>query len=456
MLNRIINVLEEILEDLTKIVFEVSEDQITKLIEESFNMYYRVAKLKELSGAKLAFVDAGIYPLDLDVATVLYIQLGSMIRDVNGSLKSINSLKGLEKYPALERILLSVTRKRTLSEGAVKYSFNIELRTPENNSLLLGNNVEAKRISRELTSALEILGLTTEYKRSSLYRKLSKYIEGLLEIAYGIKLVEEGSLNRAIVDGTLVRWMQPRKMKERYEIDVDGLDVLSIILGEKPSKIREYCLDRLVGLAKTTKFTTISRAMKLFENKIKRERYYELYTLVNELNLNSLKLMFALAENEGWSDKNRVPRETIESIIRKFNTKVFPVHELWVSRFPLTMDGTHVMVLDVFAEKPTIGYVRKAGARVLQTFPEFARELNSRINKIVKEVFYVKSPLPGRPPSGLMEIDENVRINEDLRRIFKSHMVTAAIKCSRQNAVSLKVLLQIIAGSTRLRFGYGV
>jgi len=451
-MDNLTSVLENVLGSLAKMVSEVAQDKMTRLLAEVYQQYYVAKEFKEPIKSSIALVDAGIYPLDMDIARVLYIQIGALVRDSEGKLGTINIVPGLEKYPPVERIILTVTRRRTFSEGTLKHVFEVRIQTPERSSLLLESNSEAQRISKEITEVLRELGLTVELRRPSLYRKLARYIEGLIELAYGIKLAKYGNLSTSLIDGTLIRWLRPKRRSSKYKID--GLDILSAILSSSTSKVKKQCVDKLAGLAKTTTFTTLARAMKIFEPKLKQGRY-ELYTLINKHSLPSIKMLLETVEEKGF-EGCRIPREVIEDIVKKLSTKVYPAHELWVSRFPLTMDGEHIMVLDVYTEKPPIGFIQEGKARFLKTFPLITEETNKRVDTIVKEAFSAKSPLPGRPPTGFMEIDENVRVYGDLRKLFEAHLTAAALNISKRDKELSKILLQIIKGSLRLRLGYGV
>ncbi len=451
-MDNLTSVLENVLGSLAKMVSEVAQDEVTKLFAEIYQQYYTVKKLEEPIGSNIAFVDAGIYPLDMDIARVMYIQIGALIRDSDGELRTINSISGLEHYPPVERIILTVTRRRTFSGGVLRHIFEVKIQTPERSSLLLENNSEAQRVSKEITEILRELGLTIEPRRPLLYRKLARYIEGLIELAYGLKLAEYGDLSKAVIDGTLIRWLRPKRKSIKHK--VDGLNILSAILNSKVSDVKKQCVDKLAGLAKTTAFTTLARAIKIFEREI-RNGHYELYTLINKRSLPSIKMLLETVEELGF-EGYRIPREVIEDLIKKLCTRVYPANELWVSRFPLTMDGDHIMVLDVYSEKPPLGYMRESGARILRTHLNVIDDINSRVDKIVREMFYAKSPLAGRPPTGLMEVDENVRVYGDLRKLFEAHLTVAALNISKRNKELSKILMQIIKGTLRLRLGYGV
>ncbi|HDJ94725.1 MAG TPA: hypothetical protein ENG46_00105, partial [Acidilobales archaeon] len=169
-MDNLTSVLENVLGSLAKMVSEVAQDEVTKLFAEIYQQYYTVKKLEEPIGSNIAFVDAGIYPLDMDIARVMYIQIGALIRDSDGELRTINSISGLEHYPPVERIILTVTRRRTFSGGVLRHIFEVKIQTPERSSLLLENNSEAQRVSKEITEILRELGLTIEPRRPLLYR----------------------------------------------------------------------------------------------------------------------------------------------------------------------------------------------------------------------------------------------------------------------------------------------
>jgi len=445
----LLSVLNELLDNIAQSVLDVSRDYLTQLIDEAYKRYYRVNPFTNTKASLVAFVDAGIYPLDFDVASLVYIQIGSLIRDEAGKLKSIAFLPQLKSYPFIERLILSVSRKRRIEEGRQVYKFDVTLRTPEKRSILFGDDKGAIEASKRITQTLDYIGLRVRYKSPSLYIKLTKYIEGLIEIAYGIRLIQYANeISKAVIDGTLVRWLRPKR--EKYEISYkgDGLDVLAAILDEDLSHVKKICLKGIVGLAKTTSFTTLTRSMSVFREHIKpSKRLYEYYTTVKTEELNNLRKMLIMAEVGGFENRPRIPHEVIVSIIKKFNTCVFPEHGVWVARFPLTMDGTYVMVLDMYMDKPIINYE-------IQVNENMAREVNKRVDEGVSEIFYAKSPLGGRPPTGFMELDESVRVTSEVRRDVENHLLAVVLRRHAIDDPVKWIILQAVLGASRMRYGY--
>ena len=445
-MSSLIDNLGDLLNKISSQISEVSEDPITELMRIAFKNYYKVKTLEKVVSSEIGFVDAGIYPLDLSVATLMYIQLGGLIRDRSGNLKLVNSVSGLEKLPPIERIILSVTKRRKMVNGTIRYFFEVEIRSPEKNSLLFETPDDARRVSKRITEMLGALGLTVDLKKPRLYRKLSKYIEGLIELAYGIKLLKEAKLDKVVIDGTLVRWLRPKRLRKDYKID--GINILAALTDLKENEVIRECLEGIYGISKTTAFPTVSRAMNLFSEALSYGKH-ELYTIVDDGRINYLKMKLEEAED-------RFSKEIVEDVIKRFGSKVFPQNNVWVLRFPITMDGNHVMVLDVYSEKPVIYYVKEGrNERVLKIYPETIAKVNSKVEEGVLKIFYVKSPLIGRPPMGLMEVDEHVRISGELRKTIMSYLQIAALKYAGKDPSMLKTLFQIISGSMRLRYGYG-
>ena len=445
-MSSLVDNLGDLLSKISSQISEVSKDPITELIGFAFKNYYKVKTLDKVVASEVGFVDAGIYPLDLSVATLMYIQLGSLIRDKSGNLKLINSFNGLEKLPPIERIVLSVTKRRKMVNGSVRYFFEVEIRTPERNSLLFETPEDAKIVSKRITEMLEALGLTVDLKKPKLYRKISKYIEGLIELAYGIKLLREVKIDKVVIDGTLVRWLRPKRLRKDYKID--GINILAALTNLQVDKVVRECLEGVYGISKTTAFPTVSRSMNLFGEFISHGKH-ELYTVIDNEKINYLKMKLEEAEE-------KFSRETVEDIVKMFSSRVFPQNGIWVLRFPLTMDGNHVMVLDIYSEKPAIQYAKgKRGERALKIYPENIVKANSKVEEGVLKIFYMKSPLTGRPPMGLMEVDEHVRISGELRKTILAYLRIAALKYAGKDPSMLKTLLQIISGSMRLRYGYG-
>jgi len=446
----LVKVVSDILSSIAQSVIDVSKDHLTALIDEAYKTYYRVNRFSNPKYSIIAFTDAGVYPLDFDVASLLYIQIGSLIR-VGSSLKSIHYIPQFRdgNYPPIERILLSVTRRRRIEGDREVYVFDVEVRTPERKSILFGDYEGAISASRRITRTLDYIGLRVEYKSSSMYWKLTKYIEGLIELAYSIRILQySNDVSRVVVDGTLVRWLRPGRGRVSFEGRGDGVDILAAILDESVGVVKKYLLNSITGLSKTTSFTTISRSMSIFRNHIEPgKKLYEYYTTVNTQNLNNLSRLLLMAEINGFEGSPRISHEVVVSIIKKFNTCVYPSHGIWVARFPITMDGSHIMVLDVYTDKPIVSYDIKANTGI-------AQEVNKRVTESVSEIFYAKSPIPGRPPTGLMELDEQVRVTSEVRRDIESYMVAAVLR-GRVADDSVKwSIVQNILGSSRMRFGY--
>ena len=272
-------------------------------------------------------------------------------------------------------------------------------------------------------------------------------IEGLIEIAYGIRLIQYANeIDKVVIDGTLIKWLRPKR--ERLKAEGDGLNVLAAILDEEIDIVKKYCLRGVIGLAKTTRFTTLSRSMSVFREHLRPGKgLYEYYTSVNTEGLNELQKLLRMAETGEFNGGLRVPHDIIVSIIKKFNTCVFPAHELWVARFPLTMDGMYVMVLDTYIEKPIVNYE-------VHVDKDMANEVNKRVKESVSKVFYAKSPLTGRPPTGFMELDENVRVTGEVKRDIENYMLAVVLRRYAMDDPVKWIILQAVQGASRMRFGY--
>ncbi|OYT39354.1 MAG: hypothetical protein B6U89_04255 [Desulfurococcales archaeon ex4484_58] len=434
--NYFYEVLNELIEDLNRDFIETQQDELISYRREAFNKYYDVEEIKPVTnGLKYGFIDAGFIVYEFDVSIILPMRISAVIRDSKGELHRINDYLGRTVYDAL----LLYSARKTIGD---RYSFKIRIEPFHDHGLLFDRREEARKVSNEINHLLDEVGNLTKTRSPSFFKKMTRYIEGLLELAYALKLCMEledrgEDLDYVVLDGTLIKWFSVRKLPVR----IDGLDILSIILSVDKRSLIKY-LYRVIGLSKTSKFTNIVRSHSLFNAKKPCGVCGNgLYTRVDINGLRELEKLFNKLLSE------RALESFIEDTIHLFNRIVFHRHGVWVSRFPLTPDNYTVFMLDIYMDKPIL--VKE------QSLVSYDRNnaslVNSRLDEIVNTLLAYRTRSIGEPPYGYMEVDKDVRLGRNIKRSFEIALLT--ILREREDYVS-RILEQVFSSTTRMRYGY--
>ncbi|ADI31861.1 hypothetical protein [Staphylothermus hellenicus] len=431
------DLLSSIVDDLRRDFIETQQDQLISLRREVFHKFYAVENIKRDSEkVPVGFVDAGFKPYQLDVSIIIPIQISGIVRDENGKLHKIKNL--LDK-PVNDFLMLYSSRKRREN----KYIFTIKIKSFYDNSLLFNKREDAEEASREINKLLLDISGSTIFESPKSFVRLTKYIEGLLELAYALKLLllleENGSIvpRYIVLDGTLIKWFSiPRSPR-----GVDGLDILSIILGISVDEIKKY-LFRIVGLSKTSKFTNIIRSHSLFHAKKP--------DIINGRGLYSLVDLEGIGEaakilEEYWGRGGS--KDFVRETIHIFNRIVYSNYGVYVSRFPITPDYKNVFILDIYLDQPIIDL----GKEKVVVNKDKASNVNPYISYIVNTMMHYRTRAIGEPPFGYMEIDNDVRFREDRRKFFEQAF--RRILRSRGD-LSSRILEQVFSPTTRMRYGY--
>ncbi|MEM0380961.1 MAG: hypothetical protein QXT88_00850 [Desulfurococcaceae archaeon] len=433
----LIDALRYVVEKLKEDYLISSRDEITRSIENIYTNYYAVNTLNPVdSNDWFIFVDAGFKPYALDVAVVTPVQFGALIRDENGIVRKISDI--LNK-PCTDSILLYAGRRRVGTE----HDFRISISTMNRENLLFENSSSCIRISEKLSEIVRnFAGSTGLTRKSRFFVKLANYIESLIELTYGLKtyiLIKEklGIDPYVVLDGTLIKWFSIKK-----RVEYDGLDIVATILETDVKDVKAY-LSRVVGLSKTTKFTTIARSYSIFvkaENKSSwKSRGF--YTTINTVDASKV-----IAELEKLFEK-QISESFIKEIVRTLCRIVFNKHMIYVARFPVTADQRTIFVIDVYIDKPVI----KVDRGKVYFDNDAAEEVNNRLRKIVPQLFSIRSKLTGEPPYGYMEVDQLVRLPSKISRVFE----TVLINYMRSlNDPSLTPLIQAFTTTLYMRYGY--
>ncbi|MCD6301873.1 MAG: hypothetical protein J7L82_07395 [Staphylothermus sp.] len=439
----IIKVLDTLVEDLRSDFIETQKDEYIMLRREIYNNYYNVSPFATNTGSQtIAFVDGGFKPYQLDVSIIIPLQIGAYIR-VNDDRK-LKTVKEVLNIPVTDNLLLYSSRRRRGN----KYVFKIRIKSFQKTSLLFDKDNPDDEVSKKINLLLSEFSGLNESKSPRFFVKLTKYIEGLLELAYTIKLLmkteEEGLLDQpityAVLDGTLIKWFSVKTQKKLKGID--GLDILAAILNVEPDKIKKY-LFRVIGLAKTTKFTNIIRSQMLFLSKTDpRKNGHGAYTLVNSEALNAIR-----DKLNNFLNKYAAKDFVLETL-NLFNRIVYNLHNIYVARFPVTTDYNNVFMIDIHLDKPIIWMNERNRVEVNI---EQARNVNPYLSYIVNTLYYHRTPVPGEPPYGYMEVDGLVRLTESIRSLFENALISVL---RRYDDLTSRILEQVFSPTTRMRYGY--
>lgn len=439
MAETLFSTITSLVEDLREDYIASREDIYVKVRREVFKNYYLVKRIQELQSATIGFVDAGFKKYKLDVSMIMPIHLGGVIRDLEGNILTLNNL--LEEPPT-DMLLLYASRRR--HRGG--YRFKFRLKSLHKRTFLLGDEAEAEEANKRLNEILELSGLTLSKKTPKIFVKLTRYIEGLIELAYAIKLLmkleDKGyDINYIVLDGTLVKWFSIRRAEKPQRID--GLDIVAAILGEKIDDIKPY-LSRIIGLSKTTSFTRLVRSHELFYCKlvdpgVPRDNLYSLIDVDGVKHASRLLTDF-LSEHAA--------KDFVLETIHILNRPVYFYHGIYVSRFPLTMDGMNVFTIDVYLEKPIIDL---KGEKAVISGDQWIASVNSNIMYIVQSLFSQRTRIYAEPPRGFMEVDNLVRFRPELQALFEQALLAAL---SQADDLTARILRQVFTSTMHMRYGY--
>ncbi len=431
----IYNVLRSLVEDLKRDFIEVQKDPLISTRREVFYKYYKVENIEGTRGrGRIAFVDAGFKPYQLDVSIIIPLQIGGLVRDEDGKLHKIREI--LDK-PIYDFILLYSNRRNIGGQ----YVFTVKIKPFHENTLLFETRRDAEDATNRINKLLKDIEGLDRSRQPQFFVKLTKYIEGLLELSYSIKLLrtlEENiglSPEYVVLDGTLIKWFSIGRTK----LGFDGLDILSAILDMDPKEIRGY-LFKIIGLSKTTKFTNIIRSQGLFH--VKKPRIINgrgFYSLVDLEGVDEIPDLLG-----GYMENNK---KFVSETIKILNRIVYSRHNIYVARFPLTTDHRNIFMLDIHLEKPVISLQRDK----IVIDKEYASSINPYITYIVNTMLYHRTRITGEPPYGYMEIDHIVRMRDETRRFIEESLVRVL---RSSDDLTSKILEQVFSPTTRMRYGY--
>lgn len=434
-----IDVLEEVIEDLITDYLNSRNDESVRIKNEVFNTYYEVKEIG-LPGkpSVVGFVDAGFKPYRTDVSMVIPIRLGALLRTEDGGLLSVNEV--LNK-PSTEGLVLYSSRRAT----GEAFEFRVKVRSSSGDSLLFERSGDDTVASQELSRFVREFISSSLKERPGFFTRFTLYIEGLIELAYAVKLLDDVKHEAGVdpkcvvLDGTLIKWFAVRRGSAGA---IDGINVLSVLTGLEPNNIKDL-LWRVVGLSKTSKFTSIARSYSLFRKAgIEVRGSGGLYALPNAGGGDRVcRLLSELLTD---------PRKRVfaEETVRILNRIVYDRNGVYVARFPLTPDRRNIFMLDVHTPEAliSVGDGVKLNINTLN-------QVRQLLEGVVNELFRSRSKIVGEPPYGYMEVDRLVRFGGEESRSFE-RLLIGLISSGLDEELS-EVLAQVFSPTTRMRYGYG-
>ncbi len=436
-LSRLLSIFADVYMEVKSDILATREDPLTGLFNEVYGSFYRAETLEEGWEAPVGFVDAGFRSYAFDVMSLSYVQVGGLIRTEDGRLEPLRSFVG--ETPVMDTYIIYVTRRRVAGGEGPHYVFRAGIKTPDERTLLFGSRRDVEEASRRVSDTLSRLHLDVSYRSQKQFRKITEYLEGLLELAYAIRLYEyasrEAGVEYVCLDGTLLRWFSIRGRGVR----ADGLDILAAMLGVNPAEALGK-LSRIVGLSKKTNLLSVMRARSVLRGR-------NMYANVSLAGAEKAAATLRWVVREGYKYNGEpLEKSLVDQITMVINRPVFPAHGVWVARFPLTMDGENVMVLDLYRPGP-----------ILEANGELDRELARRtiedVRRTANTLYAYREPLEGEPPLGFMKVDEMVRLRTGESRVIETLLLEAARRTGDRDAMSIAASL---ASTLRMRYGYRI
>lgn len=390
------------------------------------------------------FVDSGFKRYVMDVATITIMQVGACIRDPSGR---VVSLKEMINEAPIDSYMFYTSRRRVED----RFEFEVKILGLSDENFLVKFNDSFKISGAVVSRIREFISSSSRAKAFSkkprFFVRLSKYLSDLIELAYGLKIALEldkklGIKPVVVLDGTLIKWFSIERLGKTV---VDGFDIVVELIRSSGLNVDQTVtsdlLSRTIGLAKTSKFTTLARCYELFSSNASSGGSLGLFTNVNVNNANAVSgTLHGLLKQRGL-------REFVDETIKVFNRVVFDKNGLCVARFPVSPDGRSVFMVDLYVND----LILKLEGQNLLFNSNVALEANDRLNKFVPELFSRRSGLVGHPPLGYMEVDQAVRLPSNITKKFEE--VFEHYLFSKSD-LTLQPLIQAIQQSLRMRYGY--
>ncbi|GEM_PF-1549531 len=415
------------------------ESSLVELREKVFREYYSISPIPLIEQSKnIIFVDAGFHSVKTSVLHFFTVCFGSVVRTPGKELKYTGQL-GEYDFPEI------VFMYGRWGEKDGKPWFTIRI-IPLTDSNLLFTSERAERISTRLTNhvnqRLEVVaGEKSLRKLYDLFSDAMEYLEGLLEIAYGLATLKITGDSILVVDGALSRWFTIKSNIKILGFDI--LDVLSIVLDGlyTSDSIQSELERRVYGLIKRPKLTALARAYSLFRG------YGD--SQLGLFGYPTRESVEKAVEVINREVKPRYSKSLLKETILLFNRNASPSRDLWITRFPLTTDGDTILFLEAYTRKPVIEYNSKQNK--ITANGDAAEEVSSRVKVDIGEIMAYRSRIRGLPPYGFMEIDEKVRIDTQIAHMIEDMIVEVIREEIGREGHPLE---QLFGLTRKMRLGY--
>jgi len=434
---RLVDILNEVINDLKQDYLSSKSDELVRVRDQVLKSYYEVREMSSSNESfAVGFVDAG-FPgfrrYRTDISFIIPMKVGALLRGVDGRLMTVNEVLGKS---SVENLILYSSRKPSGEE----YEFRVKIRSVSNGSLLFERSGDDVIASQEINRFVREFVRPSLKKEPAFFARFTKYVEGLIELAYAVKLLREVreagfNVRYVVLDGTLVKWFAIERAGSGR---VDGLNIVSALAGIDVETVKNL-LWGIVGLSKTTKFTTIARSYRLFQEFKKISK--GLYTIPN------IKNGGTLCEILSKQLSTPKKRGLVEEVVRVINRVVYDRNGVYVARFPLTPDSKNVFVLDLHIPEPILSVGDEVRFNV-----NVATQVREVLGGVVNELFRIRSKLTGEPPYGYMEVDRVVRFSKEEDKAFESALISL-VRGSLEDELA-DVLVQVFSPTTRMRYGY--
>ncbi len=410
------------------------ESIVVKKRSELYSRLFKVAPIPSVKQEKpVVFVDGGRLDLETDVSALTVVNLGALVRRVDGELVTLNEYLGDPGVEAIETLVVY----STIQWDGLSHVYRVLIEPVAAGSLLFENR-DPVSVSRDISDAVnnEVKASHIQVRKAPrVLKRVHSYIVELAEVAYLARILSHMPEGIGVVDGSLLRWFT------RGELARGGYRILSAVSGLNDPGLRET-LTSIIGVSKTSKFTNVARAYNLFTGYAG--------------SVDSPRGLYGYVDSEsaerarGILDEiARLGVDLAREAAGVFNRKVFREGNIWVFRIPVTGDMEWVLHADYYVEGPV---ATVEGDGKVYVNEDLAGRLSERIHRTIREVFAKRSSLQGHPPYGLMEVDVNVRIDkaksENLRQLLLAGLKEATGRGNHP-------LIQALETTLRMRYGYG-
>jgi hypothetical protein len=435
-----LDVFSEILEKYAKLMhsdyLRSRENIIVRERNRLYEKFYKAAYIPLVSQEKpVVFVDSGRLDLETDVSSLTIVNVGALIRNKEGELILPGDYLGDPEAPLAETIIVYSNIGAEKREG-IDLSFKI-IMEPIGYSLFFDER-DPYKISSELSEKINrdlASSRIDTARKTRILKRIHNYITQLIEIGYLARIISRKPDCIGVVDGTLIRWLSVKGAR------ISGYRILSTLSGLDDAVLEAH-LDSIIGISKTSKFTTLARAFNLFNKYEKRENGAYGYVDSESARAAANVLMDIIA---------KLDVDAAEEASRIFNRIVFQDRGVWSFRIPVSGDFKQIFHAEYYTREPVLNMIHEGSKPTVKVNEKLAEHLAEKIHYTLPQVFAMRSNIPGLPPYGFMEVDREVRIDKHKAKIiYQSFLVKLHDITGRED----HPLIQVFESTLKMRYGY--